>query len=74
VNSRSFWMMRFAQQPLVRRILRKYGYPPDKRERATQTVLEHLEASALAFALRGAQRLVGRFDAAALGIVLIGIW
>ena len=25
---------------LVRRILRRYGYPPDKQERATQTVLE----------------------------------
>jgi type I restriction enzyme R subunit len=25
---------------LVKRILRKYGYPPDKQERATQTVLE----------------------------------
>ncbi len=25
---------------LVKRILRKYGYPPDKREKATQTVLE----------------------------------
>jgi type I restriction enzyme R subunit len=25
---------------LVRRTLRKYGYPPDKQERATQTVLE----------------------------------
>jgi type I restriction enzyme, R subunit len=25
---------------IVRRILRKYGYPPDKREKATQTVLE----------------------------------
>jgi type I restriction enzyme R subunit len=25
---------------LVRRILRKYGYPPDKQEKATQTVLE----------------------------------
>jgi hypothetical protein len=24
---------------LVRRILRKYGYPPDKQEKATQTVL-----------------------------------
>ena len=29
---------------LVRRILRKYGYPPDKQERATQTVLEQAEA------------------------------
>ena len=25
---------------LVKRILRKYGYPPDKQEKATQTVLE----------------------------------
>jgi hypothetical protein len=25
---------------LVRRILRKYGYPPDKQEKATQTLLE----------------------------------
>jgi type I restriction enzyme R subunit len=25
---------------LVRRILRKYGYPPDKQEKTTQTVLE----------------------------------
>jgi len=25
---------------IVKRILRKYGYPPDKQERATQTVLE----------------------------------
>jgi len=28
----------------VRRILRKYGYPPDKQEKATQTVLEQAEA------------------------------
>jgi type I restriction enzyme R subunit len=27
----------------VKRILRKYGYPPDKQERATQTVLEQAE-------------------------------
>lgn len=27
----------------VRRILRKYGYPPDKQEKATQTVLEQAE-------------------------------
>ena len=25
---------------LVKRILRKFGYPPDKQEKATQTVLE----------------------------------
>jgi type I restriction enzyme R subunit len=29
---------------LVKRILRKYGYPPDKQEKATQTVLEQTEA------------------------------
>jgi len=29
---------------LVKRILRKYGYPPDKQEKATQTVLEQAEA------------------------------
>jgi hypothetical protein len=28
---------------LVKRILRKYGYPPDKQERATLTVLEQAE-------------------------------
>ncbi len=29
---------------IVKRILRKYGYPPDKQEKATQTVLEQAEA------------------------------
>ena len=29
---------------LVKRILRKHGYPPDKQEQATQTVLEQAEA------------------------------
>ena len=28
---------------LVRRILRRHGYPPDKREKATQTVIEQAE-------------------------------
>jgi type I restriction enzyme R subunit len=28
---------------LVKRILRKYGYPPDLQEKATQTVLEQAE-------------------------------
>lgn len=27
----------------MKRILRKYGYPPDKQEKATQTVLEQAE-------------------------------
>jgi type I restriction enzyme R subunit len=28
---------------IIKRILRKYGYPPDKREKATLTVLEQVE-------------------------------
>jgi type I restriction enzyme R subunit len=36
---------------LVRRILRKHGYPPDKRERATETVLEQAEALSAAWAM-----------------------
>lgn len=28
---------------MVKRILRKYGYPPDKQEKATITVLEQAE-------------------------------
>lgn len=28
---------------IVKRILRKHGYPPDKREKATQTVLQQAE-------------------------------
>jgi len=31
---------------LVKRILRKHGYPPDKQEKATQTVLEQAALSA----------------------------
>jgi type I restriction enzyme R subunit len=38
------WTLREAAQAqirvLVRRILRKYGYPPDKQKKATQNVLE----------------------------------
>ena len=29
---------------IIKRILRKHGYPPDKQEKATQTVLEQAEA------------------------------
>lgn len=35
---------------LVKRILRKYGYPPDKQEKATQTVLEQAEVIAIDWA------------------------
>ncbi len=36
---------------LVKRILRKYGYPPDKQEKATQTVLEQAEVLSQEWAL-----------------------
>ncbi len=35
---------------LVKRILRKYGYPPDKQEKATQTVLEQAAVLSLGWA------------------------
>jgi type I restriction enzyme, R subunit len=35
--------VRAKLRSLVKRILRKYGYPPDKQEKATQTVLEQAE-------------------------------
>ena len=38
---------------LVRRILRRHGYPPDKQEKATQTVLEQAEALSEAWAEGG---------------------
>ena len=41
------WMVRgnvrAKLRVLVRRILRKHGYPPDKQEKATRTVLEQAE-------------------------------
>ena len=33
--------VRAKMRVTVRRILRKHGYPPDKQDKATQTVLEH---------------------------------
>lgn len=35
--------MRAQLRVLVKRILRKYGYPPDLQERATQYVIEQAE-------------------------------
>ena len=46
-NVKIDWTLREAVQAhrrvLVKRILRKYGYPPDKQEKATQTVLAQAE-------------------------------
>ncbi len=36
---------------LVKRILRKYGYPPDKQEKATRTVIEQAEALSVGWAV-----------------------
>jgi type I restriction enzyme, R subunit len=48
------WMVRENVRAQVRvrvkRILRKYGYPPDKQEQATQTVLEQAEVLSHAWA------------------------
>ena len=52
------WTLRESAQAqirvLVRRILRKYGYPPDKQEKATQTVLEQAKLLCAEWAERGA--------------------
>jgi len=36
---------------IAKRILRKFGYPPDKQEKATQTVLEQAEVLSEAWAV-----------------------
>jgi len=42
--------IRVKLRTLVKRILRKHGYPPDKQEKATQTVLEQAQLLALDWA------------------------
>jgi len=46
-NATIDWTMkenvRAKSRVMVRRILRRYGYPPDKQDKATQTVLEQAE-------------------------------
>jgi type I restriction enzyme R subunit len=42
--------VRAQMRVIVRRILRKYGYPPDKQELATRTVLEQAEVLSAAWA------------------------
>jgi len=43
--------VRAGLRVIVKRILRKYGYPPDKQEKATQTVLEQAEVLSGAWAV-----------------------
>ena len=45
--------VRAQMRVIVKRILRKYGYPPDKQEKATQTVLEQAEVLADEWATTG---------------------
>jgi type I restriction enzyme R subunit len=35
--------VRAKLRTMIKRILRKHGYPPDKQEKATQTALEQIE-------------------------------
>ena len=35
--------VRAKMRVMIKRILRRYGYPPDKQEKATRTVLEQAE-------------------------------
>ena len=42
--------VRAKLRTLVRRTLRRHGYPPDKQEKATTTVLEQAEALSSAWA------------------------
>jgi type I restriction enzyme R subunit len=43
--------VRAALRVVVKRILRKYGYPPDKQEKATQTVLQQAEVLSAVWAM-----------------------
>jgi hypothetical protein len=60
---------------LVKRILRKHGYPPDKQERATQTVLEQAlrngrrERRRVVVGLSNADVILGPPDAPIVDIV-----
>lgn len=36
---------------MVKRILKRYGYPPDKQEKATRTVLEQAETLSAAWGI-----------------------
>nr|WP_076798237.1 type I restriction enzyme endonuclease domain-containing protein [Chloroflexus islandicus] len=43
---------------MVKRVLRRYGYPPDKQEWVPQTVLEQAEALSLKWVARAGVRLL----------------
>jgi len=43
--------VRAHMRVIVKRILRKYGYPPDKQEEATKTVIEQAEVLSAEWAI-----------------------
>ena len=58
--------MRAQLRVYVKHILRRYGYPPDKREKATQTVLEQAKVRSEAGAYRQKSRSTARTSAGRL--------
>ena len=50
---------RARMRVLVKRILRKYGYPPDLQDAAVQTVLEQAEALSSGWTIRRAGAVLG---------------
>ncbi|MGH8677361.1 MAG: type I restriction enzyme endonuclease domain-containing protein [Burkholderiales bacterium] len=52
--------VRAQMRDIVKRILRKYGYPPDKQEKATQTILEQAEVLSAEWAV--AKGASGEFE------------
>lgn len=42
---------------MVKRVLRRYGYPPDKQENATRTVLEQAEVLSAVWGFEPADEL-----------------
>ena len=50
--------VRAEMRVIVKRILRKYGYPPDKQETATKTVIEQAEVLSAEWADRGTHGVI----------------
>ena len=48
---------RARMRVLVKRILRKYGYPPDLQDAAVQTVLQQAEALSASWTMHGKRRV-----------------
>ena len=51
--------VRAALRLMVKRILRKYGYPPDLQDAAVQTVLQQAEALSAEWSFSGSGKRTG---------------